>query len=334
MQQKILTSQLVIGMFVELPLSWTDHPFLTNKFKIKNHEQIQKIKNCKLTHILINTDLGVAPAPVQNPVADLDNRVLDPKEQGVPQTWSPETLAPAALLDALNDRRMASDLKAKAVYQHSKIMMERLFESPTTGNILTSKKVIASITDLVLSDGETSNNLLRITSHDFYTYTHSVNVGVTALLLAKALFKNSDAHNLHELGAGFFLHDLGKVMVDPKVINKPGKLTDAEMAHMRIHPYQGYKILKQADALSDECRYVVMQHHEYDDGTGYPKRLKGSEIHRYARICCIADVFDALTSERSYKKAMKPFDALKLMQQQMSEHFDKQLFAEFVLLFK
>jgi HD-GYP domain-containing protein (c-di-GMP phosphodiesterase class II) len=123
-------------------------------------------------------------------------------------------------------------------------------------------------------------------------------------------------------------------MVDPDVINKPGRLTDAEMAHMRIHPYQGLKILKQANALSDECRCIVMQHHEYDDGTGYPKRLKGNEIHRYARICCIADVFDALTSERSYKRAMKPFDALKLMQQQMSEHFDKELFAEFVLLFK
>ena len=106
------------------------------------------------------------------------------------------------------------------------------------------------------------------------------------------------------------------------------------MAHVRIHPFQGYKILKQANALSDECRYIVMQHHEYDDGTGYPKRLKGKEIHRYARICCIADVFDALTSERSYKKAMKPFDALKLMQQQIAAHFDRRLFSEFVLLFK
>jgi len=332
MRQKISTKQLTIGMFIELPLSWSDHPFLKSSFKIKNQEQIEKIKNCKLTHILVDVDRSDVPIPALR--SEDDTRIADPKDQPVPESWNPETLAPSELLETLNDNSMASDMKAKAVYQHSRTMMERLFENPSSENIVTSKKVIASITDLILADDETSSNLLRITSHDFYTYTHSVNVGITSILLSKALFKNSDAHDLHELGAGFFLHDLGKIMVDPNVINKPGKLTDAEMAHVRIHPFQGYKILKQANALSDECRCIVMQHHEYDDGTGYPKRLKGKEIHRYARICCIADVFDALTSERSYKKAMKPFDALKLMQQQMSEHFDKKLFAEFVLLFK
>ncbi|WP_435684488.1 HD-GYP domain-containing protein [Sedimenticola selenatireducens] len=332
MRQKISTKQLTIGMFIELPLSWSDHPFLKSSFKIKNQEQIEKIKNCKLTHILVDVDRSDVPIPAL--LSEEDARIADPKDQPVPENWNPQTLAPSELLEALNDSSMASDMKAKAVYQHSRTMMERLFESPSSENIVTSKKVIASITDLILADDETSSNLLRITSHDFYTYTHSVNVGITSILLSKALFKNSDAHDLHELGAGFFLHDLGKIMVDPNVINKPGKLTDAEMAHVRIHPFQGYKILKQANALSDECRYIVMQHHEFHDGTGYPKRLKGKEIHRYARICCIADVFDALTSERSYKKAMKPFDALKLMQQQMSEHFDKKLFAEFVLLFK
>lgn len=331
MRQKISTKQLTIGMFVELPLSWGQHPFLKNAFKIKNREQIEKIKQCKLKQILVDVSRSDVPVPG---LQEEDAPVIDPKDQPVPERWNPETLAPSELLEALHDSNMASDAKAKAVYQHSRTMLERLFESPSAENIVASKKVIASITDLVLADDDTSSNLLRITSHDFYTYTHSVNVGITALLLAKALFRHSDAHDLQELGAGFFLHDLGKVMVDPNVINKPGKLTDAEMAHMRIHPFQGYKILKQANALTDECRYIVMQHHEFHDGSGYPKRLKGKEIHRYARICCIADVFDALTSERSYKKSMKPFDALKLMQKQMSEHFDKELFAEFVLLFK
>ncbi|WP_260295627.1 HD-GYP domain-containing protein [Sedimenticola hydrogenitrophicus] len=333
MRRKISTKQLTIGMFVELPVAWGKHPFLKNRFKIKDPEQIRKIRECNLTHILVDAALSDVAVPECTQTGD-DEPLLDPKDQPVPERWNSDTLAPVELLEALNDTSMASDMKARAVYEHSRTMMERLFESPSAENIVTSKKVIASITDLVLADDETSSNLLRITSHDFYTYTHSVNVGVTALLLAKELFRDSDAHDLQELGAGFFLHDLGKVMVDPAVINKPGRLTDAEMAHMRIHPFQGFKILKQANALSDECRYIVLQHHEFHDGTGYPKRLKGNEIHRYARICCIADVFDALTSERSYKKAMKPFDALKLMRQQMSEHFDKELFAEFVLLFK
>jgi HD-GYP domain-containing protein (c-di-GMP phosphodiesterase class II) len=335
MRKEILTEQLIVGMFVELPLSWTEHPFIKNRFLIKNQDQINKIRNCGLKQVMIDTTLGDPKAlPTEQGNISSSEIILDPKDQEVPVVWKPETLVPDALFEAMSDAKLASEQKAKAVYDHSKTMIERLLETPTAENIVTSKKVIASITDLVLTDDQTANNMLRITSHDFYTYTHSVNVGITSIMLSKALFKNSDAHNLHEMGAGFFLHDLGKVMVDAEVINKPGKLTDAEMAHMRIHPFQGFKMLKQANALSDECRCIVMQHHEYDDGTGYPKHLKKKEIHRYAKICCIADVFDALTSERSYKKAMKPFDALKLMQQQMSAHFDKQLFDEFVMLFK
>ena len=342
MGRRIKTKDLAIGMFVELPLSWSEHPFLTNRFKIKSKEQLEKIRSCAPEFVTIDEKLGapapptthetVSPTDVAHPQPGSGN-AEDPRDGEKPIDWTPENLAPIELLEALHDQTMPSEQKAKAVYQHSKVLMERMLQSPTAKNINASKQVISSITDLVLTDDDTANNLLRITSHDFYTYTHSVNVGITALMLAKALFKGSDAHDLHEMGAGFFLHDLGKVNVRSEVINKPGKLTDAEMAHMRIHPYQGYKLLKEANALSDECKYIVMQHHEFHDGTGYPKRLKGDEIHRYARICCIADVFDALTAERSYKKAMKPFDALRLMKEQMSEHFDRELFSEFVLLF-
>jgi HD-GYP domain-containing protein (c-di-GMP phosphodiesterase class II) len=190
------------------------------------------------------------------------------------------------------------------------------------------------VTDLILSEDETASNMLRITSHDYYTYTHSVNVGVTAIILAKELFRTSDNHNLHELGAGFFLHDLGKVNIDPAIINKPGRLTDAEMGQMRTHPYKGYKILQEADALSDECRHIVLEHHERHDGAGYPKGMKGDEIHLYGRICAVADVFDALTAERSYKQALGRYEALKLMKEQMLAHFHKDVFDAFVLLFK
>ena len=103
---------------------------------------------------------------------------------------------------------------------------------------------------------------------------------------------------------------------------------------MRIHPYQGYKMLRDAEALSEESRIIVMEHHEMFDGGGYPRRLRGDEIHIYGRICCIADVFDALTAERSYKQAMTPFEALRLMRDKMPHHFDKALFSTFVSLFR
>ena len=121
--------------------------------------------------------------------------------------------------------------------------------------------------------------------------------------------------------------------IDPAIINKPGKLTDQEMTIIRSHPYQGYKILKETNQLTEECMFIVMQHHEREDGTGYPRGLKGADIHTYGRICCIADVYDALTAVRSYKQQLTTFDALKLMKEQLMNHFHKELFEKFVLLF-
>jgi HD-GYP domain-containing protein (c-di-GMP phosphodiesterase class II) len=138
---------------------------------------------------------------------------------------------------------------------------------------------------------------------------------------------------MHELAAGFFLHDIGKVRVDPSIINKPGRLTDEEMKQMRTHAYAGYEILSETKQLSEESKIIVLQHHERFDGTGYPFSLKGDEIHMYGRICSIADVYDALTSERSYKQKLGTFEALKVMKKEMINHFQKELFENFVLLF-
>jgi HD-GYP domain-containing protein (c-di-GMP phosphodiesterase class II) len=328
MMKKIPVKELKVGMHVKLPLSWLDHPFSRNQFTIKDRQQIKEIKECGILNIEV--DFSKSQLPPKPKTAKQPPK----KEVAPPDKWNPETLVPENLVLAIEDKSLDSKTKARAVYENSLSLMSRLLESPTAENITASKGAIKSVTDLILRDDETAHNMLLITSHDFYTYTHSVNVGIYSIMLAKELFLHSDDHDLEELGAGFFLHDLGKVNVDPAIINKPGRLTDEEMNQMRTHPYQGYKILKEADELSEECEYIVLQHHERYDGKGYPKRLKGDEIHIYGRICCLADVFDALTAERSYKKPMSKFDALKLMRDEMQDFFSRDLLEPFILLFK
>lgn len=321
------------GMYVLLPTGWLDHPFLLNQFLITSPSQLEKLQQCDLQQIQVDLDKSQLPANWANSPAPPDrSHPLDPKESADLPDWNPDTLIPDLLLDALHDSNMEPEARSKAVYDHSRELMTRLLESPTAENLKASKKVIGSITDLILSDDQTASNMLRITTHDFYTYTHSVNVGVTSIMLAKALFGNSDAHDMHELGAGFFLHDIGKINIRAEVINKPGRLTDDEMRHMRTHPYKGYKMLEKSGQLTEESRIIILQHHERTDGTGYPKQLHNREIHIYGKICCIADVFDALTAERSYKKALTPFEALLLMKEKMADHFDKKMFADFVNL--
>ncbi|WP_426416168.1 HD-GYP domain-containing protein [Aestuariirhabdus sp. LZHN29] len=341
-EQKKTVSQspdeLCLGMYVKLPNSWLDHPFLRNEFLIKTEAQLEKLRNCKINRFDI--DLGKSELPA-NWHADSGNAtdVAHPEPAvdvtaPAPEKWNADNLVPEALQEALHDKKLNPEKRSEAVYHHSRELMDRLLETPTAENLKASKKAIFQVTDMILHDPETASNMLRITSHDFYTYTHSVNVGVTSIMLAKALFGQSDQHDMQELGAGFFLHDLGKVNVRPEVINKPGKLTDDEMRHMRTHPFKGFKLMEQSGELTEESRIIVLQHHERADGTGYPKQLHNEEIHIYGKICCIADVFDALTAERSYKKAMTPFQALVLMRDQMSDHFDKKLFTEFVNLMR
>ncbi len=315
-------------MYVIIPGSWMSHPFALNHFMIRNRHQIEEIKACGFHEIEVDFDKSDLPTEPDK-TEPIPHTEIKP-----PSKWNPQTLVPPELIAAIKDKNLDPEIKATAVYKHSMEMMSRLLESPTAENITASKGAIKSVTDLILRDDETAHNMLLITSHDFYTYAHSVNVGIYSIMLAKELFRHSNNHDLEELGAGFFLHDLGKVNIDPAIINKPGRLTDDEMNQMRTHPNQGYKILKETDELSEECEYIVLQHHERYDGTGYPKRLRGEEIHIYGRICCLADVFDALTAERSYKQSMTKFDALKLMRDEMQNYFSKDLLEPFILLFK
>ncbi len=239
------------------------------------------------------------------------------------------------LIEAINDEQLEPREKARAVYSHSIDMMNNLLEQPTAQNIYKSKSIIKTLADYVLVDDETSSYLLKVAARDFYTYTHSVNVGILSVLIAKELFHGTASLTMHDLGAGFFLHDLGKCNVPNNLIYKEGKLTDEERRWMRLHPAHGRIILEKAKQLSQECEYIVSQHHEREDGTGYPHGLKGDEIHLYGRICRIADVYDALTSKRPYKveAELPPFKALQIMKDEMITPFNWEVFKVFVSLF-
>jgi HD-GYP domain-containing protein (c-di-GMP phosphodiesterase class II) len=315
-------------MYVILKGLWFKHPFFKDDFVIDSEGQIQQIKAAGINEIIIDTSKGIYDVKYAESIMHTDADLKPP------QKWEPEKLISEELKNAVYDKTLPPQKKARAVYDFSMELMKKLIDAPTNENIATGKKAINDVVDVILSEDDTSRYLLNITMHDFYTYTHSVNVGVYCVMLAKALYKKSDAHDMHELGAGFFLHDIGKVRVDSAIINKPGRLTDEEMFKIRIHPYQGFKLLFEAGQMSEECKVIVMQHHEREDGTGYPRRLKGEQIHPYGRICSIADVYDALTAERSYKPGLSPFEALAIMKNEMIRFFHKDLFEQFVMLFR
>ncbi|MFC1693964.1 HD-GYP domain-containing protein [Candidatus Latescibacterota bacterium] len=234
----------------------------------------------------------------------------------------------------LTDSEINNEEKSNLAHSSVSNLAKSLFSHPNGKIIRRYKESISSTMDFILKEEEAIYNLIRLTNYDFSTYTHSVNVGIFSIGLAKALFADKSDHNMQEIASGFFLHDIGKCNISHEILNKNGPLTEVEWEKMKKHPFLGYQLLKKFNALTEEAKVIVMEHHERYNGKGYPNGLKGDKIHIYSKICCISDVFEALTARRPYKTSKSSFDALKIMKNEMIHEFDPHFFEQFVLLFQ
>ncbi len=341
MKEEIDTSDLKQGMYVELGDGWLDHPFLRRSFMVKSLSDLEKIQSY-LDRVTINLSKSKVKPKAKVETLEVAGDELAKEALIEPvvvitesneDAWD-EKNTPSAELEAAINSDLPAEVKARQIFQHSSDLMNSvLSQAPTKELINETSHTIQSLAEFVVQDDEVAGKLLSITSHDFYTYTHSVNVGIKSLLIARKILNTSDTALLKELGVGFFLHDIGKSEIDPGILNKPGRLDESEMHIMRTHPQRGVDLLRAADSLTNTAQVITLQHHEKADGSGYPNKLKGAEVHEFAQMCALGDIYDALTSERSYKKGMSIFDALLLMKKQMSHHFDDEIFKRFILLF-
>ncbi|MCX7816637.1 MAG: HD-GYP domain-containing protein [Syntrophales bacterium] len=322
MSFKVPVDELRVGMFVEIPLPWHRHPFIKNAFLISSLEDLRKIKKLGIHEVIVDPERS---------------RVLEAEEGALQDEEIVEERTPGVLPElpqVIRDPSLKPEKKADLMYTYTLQMMDSLFKTPTVSRIREIKSGIIRVVDIILKDGETTRYLINMTSHDWYTYTHCTNVGILGVALAKAVFGLDSEHDLYALGVGFFLHDLGKVRIADSILNKNGPLTEGEMKEIRKHPYYGFAMLTEARQLTEESKIIVLQHHERYDGSGYPRGLKGNEIHLYGRLCALVDVFDALTSDRPYRKGMSSFEALKLMRDEMLHHFQASLFEKMVNMLK
>lgn len=168
-----------------------------------------------------------------------------------------------------------------------------------------------SIVDELLNQSDVSVDMVNIAAFDNYTYVHCINVSVLSVIVGIGMGLNYN--QLKHLSEAALLHDIGKVSISLDILNKKEKLTDDEMKIIRSHPEEGYNIIKDNFMISGIVKNAVLSHHENEDGSGYPRQLKGNQIHLYAKIIHVCDVYDALVSNRVYRKAMNPADALEYL---------------------
>lgn len=171
------------------------------------------------------------------------------------------------------------------------------------------KELVNKIVDEISADKNTTINMLDLKVFDDYTYYHCVNVAVISIILGVAA--QYPTNSLYKLGIGALLHDIGKVFLSKEIIDKKGKLTQVEFEEIKKHCIYGSRYLRDRWEVPYESNVAVLTHHERFDGSGYPHNLRQEKIPEFGRIITIADVFDALTSDRPYREAMQPSEAME-----------------------
>ena len=239
-----------------------------------------------------------------------------------------DELTPTLLYDPL----IVPDNKAEMVYETISSVAITIFDNLTVQTLIHYKKLVQAIYDFSLKENRFLKELLFIPRTFYNEYNHLVNVGIYGMGLAKEILEPSK-HNLEEIIFGFFIHDIGKYSIPKHISQKTGPLDAEAWDIIKKHPLDGCDLLKRFKLLSDEVELIIMQHHERFDGSGYPRGLKLNQIHPYAKICAIADAFDALSSQRPYREATTSFKALGIMRNEMKNDFDPDMFKKFVMLF-
>ena len=325
MLKKIATTDLRLGMFLHaLEGPWLSHPFWRSKFLLQGAADLQAVHGSGIGQCWIDTSKG---ADVPTPEAAVDEALDRTLSQPVPLAEPPpnDDAVPAPSASFEDELLQAARLCRK-----SKRAMQQMFADVRMGKALQPKAMLPLVEELaesVFRNPGALVSLARLKTKDDYSYMHSVAVCALMVALARQLGMGRKA--CREAGLAGLLHDVGKALMPLALLNKPGKLSDAEFAVMRAHPLRGHALLAEVGGAGAVALDVCLHHHERIDGRGYPHGLKAEAIAQTAAMGAICDVYDAISSNRPYKAAWDPADSLSRMAS-WNGHFEPALFAAFV----
>lgn len=194
--------------------------------------------------------------------------------------------------------------------------------------IETVKSISDSMVVRINENRDIVNCLKQIGSVDEYTYTHSVNVSMLSMLIGK--WMKYDLRKIKHLTLAGLVHDIGKCKVPLEIINKASQLSMEEFEEIKKHSVYGYRLLQNMPEISNDVKMGVLMHHEREDGSGYPAGAKGQQIHEFAKIIAVADIYDAMTSNRPYKEKESPFDVFEIMENKSFGVLDPKVISVFL----
>ncbi len=323
MLKRIRVDQLILGMHIkEFCGSWMEHPFWRSGFVLKDPKDLERILSSSIQDVWIDSDKGLDVAAGQSAVSEAQSEAQVEQElQAVAQAQR-QTQPVSAKVEFK---------RAAEICRQSKKAVVSMFQEARMGKTVdasSAQRLVDEISDSVARNANALISLARLKTVDDYTYMHSV--AVCAMMIALARQLGMDEAKIRSAGLAGLLHDLGKAVMPMNVLNKPGKLTEAEFGVIKSHPVEGHRMLLTVGNVDPIALDVCLHHHEKTDGSGYPKGLKDEQISIYAKMGAVCDVYDAITSNRPYKSGWDPAESLRKMAEWSNGHFDQKVFQAFV----
>lgn len=322
-KKKVYVGDLQLGMYVEeLDRPWLDTPFLLRGLHLNTAEDLKAIRDlCE--YVYIDVEKGMDFAPEKNQAQHFS---------GKPQREKGITLTREVDYNAEKQAPFEHELtKAAEFHRTARKLIQSIHADIRAGHLIdtaSAEKVVSHLVDSIIRNPNALLWLSELKNVDEYTAIHSLNVCILSLAFGRHLGLRPAM--LRELGLGALLHDMGKVKVDQEVLRKPGRLTPEEFELMKLHPTYGLEILKQSEGLSSTVLDVAYSHHERSMGQGYPRGIKGMEISPFTRMVSIVDFYDALTSDRVYRKGISSAEVNRTLYEGHGKEFDPDLVREFI----
>jgi len=312
----ISIDQLKPGMYVK---SFSDNCSLNIKSEgyISCNESISQLRKANITQLVIVPEKEKETVNVEKVFAEIKttNPVSKKKSTSV-----------RASLSLDSEMKKASDL-----YKNAKSLQEKILgqiKQQKSIKITDVQATTDAMVDSIFRNQDALTCMSRLQTKDSYLIEHSLNVSILMSVFAKHL--GFEKRLIQELALGAFLHDIGKVLLPNDILSKRSELTAKEQNIIRSHVALGLKILEDSPSISHIAMSMVREHHERLDGSGYPKRLKGDEISQYGRMIAIIDSYDAMTSERPYRKSVHPINAFKTLISESPNSYDEELVEKFI----
>ncbi|BBM64869.1 HD family phosphohydrolase [Vibrio alfacsensis] len=315
---KIAIADLSIGMFVTA-IQQSKRINLANAGRVSSVLGIKKLQDSGVKYVWVDQKLSAKECiikPVEEPhniTVEAGELLTTPK---IPRTFR---------------SREVQHKRAKKLIAEAKGLAQKLLNQTFEGKVLEVDEIESWADDMIESvfiDSDALQCVSALRQKDSYLLEHSVNVACLLVTFGKHLGLSKDT--LKQLAIGGIIHDIGKIKVDDDILQKPARLTPEEFEHMKLHQVYAKRIILGVKGLSDVSRDVCLMHHEKLDGKGYPLGLSGDQIPLHGRMSCVVDIYDALTSERVYKKGMSSAEAFKILLSLTPFHLDADLVYKFI----